>query len=223
MRVATSPEHNDGGTPYGFGQQIIEDTVGLTDYLDYKEHLWAAMLGNLVHSTCHARLVGAGRLLRLFEALADRAAEKERYLEWYSPVTNFPVVQAYRQPVSARTKLRLGDIEMHVVVENWEEATLDKDAQRLGSSPNFVHSLDAVHLSMCVHDSPFPVTVVHDSFGCNAGSMDQMFYLVRQKFVELYDGDPLRNILKQLDCEDLYPEQGNLDISQVLHSDYAFL
>jgi len=211
-----------GGTAYGFGQQIIEDTRGMSEYLRDKEHLWGAMLGSLAHRTCYEKLPGPASMLRMFEGVADRISDKNQFLSWLSPITNFPVIHGYKKPIDKRTKLKYGDTELKVVVLAWEEAVVDVAAQRTGAAPNAVHSLDAVHLATVVHDADFITTVVHDSFGCHAGNMDKLFKLVRVKFVDLYKSEPLENILTQLDCLDLLPPTGNLDVSKVLESDYAF-
>lgn len=211
-----------GGTAYGMGQQIIEDTRDMSVYLRDKEHLWGAMLGDLVFETCYEKLLGPAALLRMFQDVAMRANERGEFLSWLSPITNFPVVQGYRKPIDKRTKLKYADEELKVSVQAWEEATLDKDSQKTGAAPNIVHSLDAVHLSMIVHSAPYPVSVVHDSFGCHAGNMEEMFKLVREEFVNLYKVDPIVNILQQLKSEDLLPKRGNLDISEIIKSDYAF-
>jgi len=211
-----------GGTAYGMGQQIIEDTRDMSEYLRDKEHLWGALLGNLVFETCYEKLEGPAKLLRLFQDVAARANERNEFLAWKSPVTNFPVIQGYRKPVDKRTKLRYGNEELKIIVQAWEESTIDKDSQKTGAAPNIVHSLDAVHLAMVVNATPYPVTVVHDSFGCHPTNMDHLFKLVRQEFVNLYAQYPLQNILTQLDCLDLLPELGNLDTSLILESDYAF-
>ena len=121
-----------------------------------------------------------------------------------------------------RTWLTYGEHRINVVVENWEDATLDKDSQKLGASPNIVHSLDAVHMTMTVHAADFDVAAIHDSWGCTAGNMGKLFNLVREKFVELYELDPLSHILQQLGCESMLPERGNLDITKVLESDFCF-
>ena len=82
-----------GGTAYGMGQQVNEDTRDINDYLRDKEHLWGNMLGKLVYETCYEELKGPARMLRLFQTLADRANEKGVYLSYITPITNFPVVQ----------------------------------------------------------------------------------------------------------------------------------
>ena len=82
--------------------------------------------------------------------------------------------------------------------------------------------IDAVLLTMYVVDTDYPVTVVHDSFGCHAGNMHKAFYDVRKKFVELYDMNPLEYILSQMNATHLIPKKGTLDVSEVLKSDFAF-
>jgi DNA-directed RNA polymerase len=161
-------------------------------------------------------------MLRLFQTLAERANEKKVYLTWVSPVTNFPVFQAYRKPTTKRTELKYGEELLKVQLQVWEETTLNESKQKTGAAPNIVHSLDAVHLTMCIHDADYTTTVVHDSFGCHAGNMNHMFLHVRQKFVELYQAEPLEDILTQLDALDLSPQKGTLNVESVLQSDFAF-
>ena len=211
-----------GAVPYGMGQQVWDDTRTLSAYLGQQEKLWASMLGRELHAACYEDLKGPGGLLKLFEKVADIYNEKHEYMAWKSPVTSFPVVQNYRKAVSDRTWLSYGENKFHVVVENWEEATLDKDSQKLGASPNIVHSLDAAHMSMTIHAADFDVAAIHDSWGTTAGNMSRLFVLVREKFVELYKQDPLKHILTQLGCEELMPKRGNLDIEKVLESDFCF-
>ena len=211
-----------GGTAYGMGQQIIDDTRDMSEYLRDKEHLWGALLGDLVFETCYEKLKGPATMLRMFQDLAQRSNEKEVFLKWTTPVTNFPVVQAYRKPSIVRTKLKYGEEELKIQLQTWEEATINKDSQRTGAAPNIVHSFDAAHLTMTVVSAPYEMTVVHDSFGTLPGRMDDLFYRVREQFVEFYKSKPLEKLLAELDCKDLIPERGNLDVGQIVYSDYAF-
>jgi DNA-directed RNA polymerase len=73
-----------------------------------------------------------------------------------------------------------------------------------------------------VHAANFDVAAIHDSWGTTAGSMSQLFTLVREKFVELYESDPLKHVLTQLGCASMLPKRGNLDIKKVLESDFCF-
>jgi DNA-directed RNA polymerase, mitochondrial len=211
-----------GVTAYGASQQIIDDAPSVSDYIGTGERLWYAKLGRLIFEVCRQELKGPGRMLGLFERLAELANEKEEYLSWTVPVTNFVVVQQYKRPELKRTKLRYAGKEIKVQLESWIDASLNASAQKAGASPNLVHSLDAAHLTSVVATVDYPITVIHDSFGCTPGNMEHLFNHVRLKFVELYEQDPLKQILAQLGVDELMPERGTLDVNEVLNSDFAF-
>jgi len=52
--------------------------------------------------------------------------------------------------------------------------------------------------------------------------MEQAFYDVRRHFVELYDKNPLEHIFEQMQSTHLIPTKGNLDVSEIIQSDFAF-
>jgi hypothetical protein len=52
--------------------------------------------------------------------------------------------------------------------------------------------------------------------------MNHMFKHVRDQFVELYKEEPLEHIFAQMDALHLIPTKGNLDVTEVINSDYAF-
>jgi DNA-directed RNA polymerase len=211
-----------GVTAYGASQQIIDDAPSVSDYIGTGERLWYAKLGRLIFDVCRQELKGPGRMLGLFEYLAELANEKHEYLSWKVPLTEFIVVQQYKKPQVKRTKLRYADKEIKVQLETWIDASLNAPAQKAGASPNIVHSLDAAHLTSVVATVDYPIAVIHDSFGCTPGNMEHLFNHVRKKFVELYEQDPLASILAQLNVEHLMPERGCLNVQEVLKSDFAF-
>ena len=211
-----------GGTERGMGQQIIDDTRDLSEYHRDMHDSWGYKLGRVVHNLCYEKLPGPAKMLTMFEELAIQENDKDKPIAYEQIVTGFPFVHSYREPEKKRVLLYYGEDQLKLNIQIWKEATLKKSKQKTGASPNIVHSLDAVHLTMVVHDADYEVTVVHDSFGCHAGNMGHMFEHVRHKFVELYDLDPLTHIMSQMDATHLIPEKGNLDVSSVKESDYAF-
>lgn len=211
-----------GATLYGFIQQQIDDSPRISPYIASGEHLWYVYLGKLTYRVCHENLGRVAELLALFETLADRANERQEDLEWVVPITNFWVKHNYRNPTIKRTKLLHSGVELKVNLEAWEETRLNTKAQRLAASPNIVHSLDAAHLTMTVADTPYPIAVIHDSFGCSAGNMQDLFRRVRENFVRLYETDPLRYLLAQLDSMDLMPSRGTYNVRCIMESDFAF-
>jgi len=211
-----------GAVQYGMVDMVHDDTRSLNLYLRDKHKAWSAYLGQMIYKTCYAELKGPAAMLRMFESLGAQENEKDLPINFRQIVTGLPFVHAYRKGVTKTVKLSYNNTRMELDFTLWAEATLDKDKQKQSAPPNIVHSVDAVHLSMYVHDTDYPVTVVHDSFGCHAGNMDKAFVDVRNKFVELYELNPLEHIFDQMDALPLIPEKGNLDVKEIIDSDYAF-
>jgi len=103
-----------------------------------------------------------------------------------------------------------------------EEKDLDKGKQLSSTAPNVTHSLDAAHLTLIVYNAPFNVTTVHDSFGCHAGNMEDLFAITREQFLELYRDNPLGDILEQVGLTELLPTPKEWSPESVMQSDFAF-
>ena len=211
-----------GGTRQGMGEQVVEDTRGLSDYLRDKEPKWGYMLGSLVYDICYKELGGPAKMLQLFQQLAQRENDRGRHLAYRTPITGFPFRHNYRRPLISDVSFYYGEDRIRLSLSVWQEATLDKQKQKTGTSPNVVHNLDATHVNMVVDGSDYSITVVHDSFGCHAGNMGHLFGFVRETFVELYESEPLEYIFAQVDALDLLPNKGTLDVREILKSDFAF-
>lgn len=88
------------------------------------------------------------------------------------------------------------------------------------SAPNYIHSLDACHLIMTILAAGLEsFMAIHDDIGVHPSDTDKLFKVIREQFVELYDGkdyfDELSDSIK-LDR----PER--FDIQKVLESEYFF-
>lgn len=225
-----------GGTSYGLGEQQIKDASkhGI-DLLYYMEHRWGAYMGREVYEDCRVSLKRPMQLLEVFEN-AGRAAEvRGEFLSWTVPVTGFPVVQHYTEGVIKKVWVQYGppkgerlntgyyENTYQVSVCFIEEHVPSKGRQAQGASPNAIHSLDAAHLTMAVSSADFPITTIHDSFGCLLADMPKLFRLIREKFVELYSNDPLTSLMKDIGGDVSDVQIGTLDISLVLDSEYAFV
>ena len=69
----------------------------------------------------------------------------------------------------------------------------------------------------------FPVTTIHDSFGCLLPDMPALFREVRKQFVRFYQHDPLASVMKDIGGDITNVSFGNLDIGLILDSEYAFI
>jgi DNA-directed RNA polymerase len=103
-----------------------------------------------------------------------------------------------------------------------EDVKPSKGKQSQGASPNAIHSLDAAHLALTVYRANFPISTIHDSFGCLFADMPKLYTLIRETFVELYETDPLMQIMKDIGGDVSNIEFGTLDIKLILESEYCF-
>jgi DNA-directed RNA polymerase len=167
-------------------------------------------------------------------ACASLLAHEGKGVAWTAP-SGMPVVQKVMTAPSIRVETYLGGERLRVSVPG-QSATVNKEKQKSSIGPNYVHSLDAAHLVLTVlQASEYGVTdfaLIHDSFGTLAADTDAMFSAVRDAFVDMYtEHDPFTELHAQV-YEALSeegrkklpppPAKGNLDLSQVQQSLYAF-
>jgi len=224
-----------GGTAYGLGNQQIDDARKHNiDLLLFMEHKWGAYLGRVVFADCRISLKRPMQLLTVFEKAGKKAEEEGRFLSWTVPVTNFPVIQNYTEgevkkiwvqygpPIGTKNSTGYYSNTLQLAICFVEDVKPSKGKQSQGASPNAIHSLDAAHLALTVHRASFPVSTIHDSFGCLLADMPKLFLLIRETFLELYSHDPLTSIMKEIDGDLSNVEFGTLDLKLVLESEYCF-
>ena len=211
-----------GGTKHGFGTQILEDIRGEDDYTRHMESVWAYKLGALIYDVCHEELKGPGRLLRLFQTIAEENNDRKRNARWKVPVTNFVVFQNYRIPHLGRLKLIHHNRILKIRYQDWTKDSLSMRRQKSALAPNVIHSLDAVHMAMVIKNADYQVAGVHDSYASLAEDCPQLMKDVRQLFVDLYDHDPLKYLLNQFGFIHKMPPRGDLDIEVIKDSEFAF-
>jgi DNA-directed RNA polymerase len=224
-----------GGSAYGLGQQQIDDARkhGINQLL-YMEHKWGAFLGREVFEDCKKSLERPVKLLGIFEAAGKKAEKEDRFLSWEVPITHFPVVQNYVVGKVKKVWIQYGKPVGCVLNTGYYANTLQlsvcfvedtipaKGKQSQGASPNAIHSLDAAHLMLTIHRCDFPVTTVHDSFGCLLADMPILFNTLRETFLELYSADPLSSLMTDIGGDINEVSIGNLDIALILKSEYCF-
>jgi len=224
-----------GGTAYGLGEQQIDDARkhGI-ELLLHMEHKWGAFLGREVFADCRVSLKRPMQLLSVFESAGKRAENEGRFLSWRVPITDFPVVQNYTEgkvkkiwvqygpPSGLKNSTGYYNNTLQLAICFIEDVKPSKGKQSQGASPNAIHSLDAAHLALTVHRADFPISTIHDSFGCLLADMPRLYRLIRETFVELYETDPLSSIMKDIGGDVSSIEFGNLDIRLILDSEYCF-
>ena len=97
-----------------------------------------------------------------------------------------------------------------------------------GISPNFIHSMDASHMSLVIDEWDGVFGAVHDSFATHASDVDSLLALTKDKFIDMYDVDNFYNyiedqiITNKTDLDVDQPDRGSLQIREIEDSDYFF-
>ena len=151
---------------------------------------------------------------------------------WTTPA-GLPVLQDY--PNTRRDMIRVyhQSKELRLIV-HLDDKGIDGRRQANAIAPNYIHSMDAAHLMAVAnrcHDEGIDLAVVHDSFGCLASRAYEMRGILRSSFVDQYRPNRLAmlrdELLAQLPDElhdrlPPLPPMGDLDIEEVVRSDYLF-
>lgn len=175
------------------------------------------------------RLVDPGKTVpKWFRSVASAMVKSGHGVCWTAP-SGFPVLQESWE--LDKDEISAGLIEV-VIYTRKEPAVRDVSAQERKIVANFIHSLDAAHLTLTIcrlHSEELRhFGVVHDCFAVHACDVDQL----REEFVGMYripqGGHSLLEKFqvaqplvakKELDPP---PPRGNFDIERVLESEYFF-
>lgn len=156
---------------------------------------------------------------------------------WVTP-DGFPVWQEYRKPIQTRLNLMfLGQFRLQPTINTTRDSGIDKHKQESGIAPNFVHSQDGSHLRKTVvwANEKYGIesfALIHDSFGTIPADAGNLFKAVRETMVDTYETcDVIADFYEQfaeqlhesqLDKMPAMPAKGNLDLQDILKSDFAF-
>jgi DNA-directed RNA polymerase len=154
---------------------------------------------------------------------------------WTNPAGMEVRLEKYKIKKSPRIRLHL-PYGGKVSIAYWEEDRkkgLNAGAQGRAITASVVHSFDAAHLAKtvnaCSRAGIRSFAVVHDSYGTHACDAPAMARLLREQFVEIYSQSWLERLAEQWqeDAPDgvevrTPPARGDLDITQVVHSEHFF-
>ncbi|TXR49915.1 DNA-directed RNA polymerase [Phyllobacterium endophyticum] len=168
---------------------------------------------------------------------AARVANKANIgIEWTAP-SGLPVKQFYEDRSSLRIKTQfMGQTFMPRMQDVSAVPTLSKHEQVNGISPNFVHSLDASAMLLTVvqlsRKGVKDFFMVHDSFAVPAADSQLLWDDLRAVFVDMYEmhdvlSDFRERLVSSLPDElveevPVLPAKGELDLEQIMQSDYFF-
>ena len=181
--------------------------------------LWRA-IGNVV-------IAARAAMDWLQQAGAQTLRERNIQIRWVSPA-GFPVFQSYMKKRTVRiTTMLAGSVDAKLKVSSSVDTDqIDKNRQKLGIAPNFVHSLDSSHMVKVINATNFSsYAMIHDDFGTHAGRTEELWTAIREEFVDMYTKyEPLGIWLEyqELDEPPELPPRGDFDIEEVRKSTYFF-
>lgn len=221
--------------PYGSTRQtctaalyafLRENGEGLFDTRDMFR--MAIHLTPILWESIGDTVVAARAAMDWIQDCASVKAKVNEPLIWWTPI-GFPVYQGTRKvktkkidtELCGRFQIRIGEFG----------DTLDVLKNRQGSSPNFVHSMDACHAMLTLlRADQYGIqsfAFVHDSFACLAADVEDLNLALRETFVEMYEeNDPLLDFKLSNENDKIklpeLPPVGGLNLEEVLDSEYFF-
>lgn len=194
----------------------------------YKVSLWlSSYLWEAIHDTLKSAVVG----MDYIKALTREVLKEQSYLEWYTPM-GLLIHQVYQKSKKHEIKTELFGRHIKTKFMSDDEG-IDKQKQLNGICPNFIHSMDASCLMKwllkCSKENINCFMSVHDCYATLAPDTEKSAQLLREAFVEVYSHPVLENFeadmiehLKNVTELPEKPQEGRLDIQEVLNSGYFF-
>ena len=162
----------------------------------------------------------ATRIMKYLQNIVRK--HKDHCMQWVSPV-GVPVVNWAEGSEVKRINIRSMGVNM--ITMTVRDNTYNTRAASNGVVPNFVHSKDAAHLCMTINAFDGDILPIHDSFATHPSDVPEMHMALRSTFVTLYSQYKLESFLdfNSIDEEEYpIPEQGNLNLDEVLTSRFMF-
>ena len=156
-------------------------------------------------------------------------------MSWVTP-SGFRVINKYNPRSLKQSRLRMWDTAFSLHFGYYSDE-YDGSKATTATPPNFVHSLDAAHMSLVIDRLvDMGVTyfsMIHDSFGCMANDMTMLREVTKETFYEIHKEDQLGRLLDHAEAivgeqlPDKHPardhqQRGTLDIRGTLDADYLF-
>lgn len=203
-------------------QDFVEDELPHVKVPNQAAFQFYQYIGKKLFDGIEAAVPAAAEAMRWLQAVASNHPRNTR-MEWTAP-TGFPVQHDYQSYHEIRIKLKSCGV-LWTAVREYDGGTR-AHSMRNAISPNFVHALDAAHLTMvadAMRKDGLSMVAIHDSFGTHPCDVDTMQRHIREQFVKLYtENDILGNFCKDVGTDLEPPKQGDFDLTQVLESEFFF-
>lgn len=116
----------------------------------------------------------------------------------WTSLSGFPVVQLYRKRAAHVIDAGMQHVSF---LDLLKVAPIDPLKLRNGIAPNFIHSIDSIHLMMTVietRNANLSFAAVHDSFWTHASDVDMLSRILREEFVRLHSSSIIEHLCRDL-------------------------
>tara|TARA_Y100001937_G_scaffold117139_1_gene170026 strand:- start:3940 stop:6444 length:2505 start_codon:yes stop_codon:yes gene_type:complete len=228
--------------PYGISDHSVRQYVLQEKHLD-----WCSLLGLNMHQAANemgtliceskSRTMKHCNHGKLYVQLLCGwvGGETDKPMSWISP-SGFLVINEYNPRKPKPSQVRLFDKKFQLQFGYYTDE-YDCDKALTAMPPNFVHSLDAAHMSLVMYTMITAgiefFSMIHDSFGTLANSIPLLREITKEKFYEIHSTNQL-DLIRQR-AEDLvgyelpehhparsHEQRGELRIEEVLNAEYLF-
>jgi DNA-directed RNA polymerase len=128
---------------------------------------------------------------------ADKDLESFRTsIIWTTPL-KMPIVQPYRKDSTKSVKTNIQEI---TVMKRSPTDAVDKRKQLQAFPPNFIHSLDATHMTLSAlkcSEMGLDFAAVHDSFWTHASDIPNLNVILRDAFVRMHSEDIVARLAEE--------------------------
>ena len=215
--------------PKGMTEQIVKVLK------ERGQSTWEAhKLAKAVYDVIEELMPAAKEFRNFLEKTAKVYIECNKPMRWETPL-RLPVLNGYYEALEPQTvSVTLGGKRHQTDLIPGETDDIDDGAWRKITA-NYVHSSDACHLHMVANATAkeaIPSVTIHDCFGTTAPHAKRLNEIIREQFVQLHENynwleqvlaSAKRDLPKSTHDKLLrLPQRGNLNLSGVLQSFFAF-
>ena len=185
--------------PYGLTFYGIQKYLKTEKHLDWipKNRLGGAIveLAKAIKASLDRALSEPNKGKNYLKSLVNEANQLNKHVVWTTP-SGFKVVHHYNKIGTRRSLAKLfnhKELTFFVRTDN-----VDTKAALQAIAPNYIHSLDAAHMFLCIYRLAFigvyNLCMIHDSYGCHANYVDDMRDIIRQEFLVMHRDNVLVNL-----------------------------
>jgi DNA-directed RNA polymerase len=228
--------------PYGISDHSVRQYVLQEKHLDWvlklslNIHQAANEMGQLIIASKDVQMEHCNHGKKYVQLLCGWVGgEVDKPMQWVSP-SGFLVINKYNPRAEKRSAISLWDKQFKLNFGYYTDE-YDCDQALTAMPPNWVHSLDAAHMSLCVDDLSSKgiefFSMIHDSYGVMAPYVPMLRDSIKETFHAIHKTDQLEYIkecaegivgqsLPEQHPARKHEQRGCLDIDACLDADYLF-